>query len=103
SCLRASGGRPTVPTRRSSDLTSSESSEVRRSLGLQESTYEGPTGIIGVLQHAALDRGMPAMSTWAAVPHYVAQPPSPKATLAIRSEEHTSELQSRENHVCLLL
>lgn len=63
--------------------TSSESSEVRLSLGLQESTYEGPTGIIGVLQHAALDRGMPAMSTWAAVPHYVAQPPSPKATLAI--------------------
>ena len=63
--------------------TSSENPDVRFSLGLQESTYEGPTGIIGVLQHAALEREIPAMSTWAAVPHYVAQPPSPKATLAI--------------------
>ena len=66
--------------------TSSESPEARFALGLQESTYEGPTGIIGVLQHAALDRDLTGMSMWAAVPHYVAQPPSPKATLALLAQ-----------------
>ncbi|HSK26449.1 MAG TPA: PAC2 family protein [Jiangellales bacterium] len=54
-----------------------------RSLGLQASRYEGPTGIVGVLQEAATAAGLPAVSFWAAVPHYVAQPPCPKATLAL--------------------
>jgi predicted ATP-grasp superfamily ATP-dependent carboligase len=45
--------------------------------------YKGPTGIVGVLQHACVDAGMPAVSLWASVPHYVAQPPCPKATLAL--------------------
>jgi predicted ATP-grasp superfamily ATP-dependent carboligase len=45
--------------------------------------YKGPTGILGVLQHACADAGLPAVSLWAAVPHYVAQPPCPKATLAL--------------------
>jgi predicted ATP-grasp superfamily ATP-dependent carboligase len=45
--------------------------------------YKGPTGILGVLQHACTEAGIPAVSLWAAVPHYVAQPPSPKATLAL--------------------
>jgi predicted ATP-grasp superfamily ATP-dependent carboligase len=45
--------------------------------------YKGPTGIIGVLQHECTEAGIPALSLWAAVPHYVAQPPSPKATLAL--------------------
>jgi len=45
--------------------------------------YKGPTGIVGVLQHACADAGLPAVSLWASVPHYVAQPPSPKATLAL--------------------
>ena len=52
-------------------------------LGVEVSRYEGPTGIVGVLQDAAGRVGMPAVSLWAAVPHYVAQPPSPKATLAL--------------------
>lgn len=83
-----------VPHTRPIPVTiSSEDTDVRHELGVQESTYEGPTGIIGVLQHAALDRGIPGLSTWAAVPHYVAQPPSPKATLAIltRLEEIVGE------------
>lgn len=46
-------------------------------------TYEGPTGIVGVLHSAASDAGMPAMSLWASVPHYVAAAPSPKAALAL--------------------
>ena len=45
--------------------------------------YKGPTGIVGVLQHACADAGIAAVSLWASVPHYVAQPPSPKATLAL--------------------
>ena len=52
-------------------------------LGLEPSTYEGPTGIVGVLQDACTRFGVPAVSLWAAVPHYVAQPPCPKATLAL--------------------
>jgi len=46
-------------------------------------SYEGPTGIVGVLQAACGDVDIPAVSYWAAVPHYVAQPPCPKATLAL--------------------
>lgn len=45
--------------------------------------YKGPTGIVGVLQHACTAAGIPTVSLWAQVPHYVAQPPSPKATLAL--------------------
>lgn len=61
----------------------SEDAAVREMLGLEPNTYEGPTGIVGVLQHEAAARGLRALSLWAAVPHYVAHPPSPKATLAI--------------------
>lgn len=51
--------------------------------GLEGSRYEGPTGIVGVLQDACVAAGIPAISFWAAVPHYVAQPPNPKATIAL--------------------
>ncbi|MGH8870157.1 MAG: PAC2 family protein [Actinomycetes bacterium] len=53
------------------------------SLGLEPSLYEGATGIVGVVQEAATRAGLPAVSFWAAVPHYVAQPPCPKATVAL--------------------
>lgn len=52
-------------------------------LKLEQSTYEGPTGIVGVVQDACVRLDLPAVSYWAAVPHYVAQPPCPKATLAL--------------------
>lgn len=51
--------------------------------GLERSRYEGPTGIVGVFQDACVQAGVPAISFWAAVPHYVSSPPSPKATLAL--------------------
>jgi len=51
--------------------------------GLAESRYEGPTGIVGALQDSCVQEGIPAVSLWAAVPHYVSHPPSPKATLAL--------------------
>ncbi len=52
-------------------------------LKLEPATYEGPTGIIGVLQDACDRVDVPAVSFWAAVPHYLPQPPCPKATLAL--------------------
>lgn len=52
-------------------------------LKLEPSSYEGPTGIVGVVQDACVRLDIPAVSYWAAVPHYVAQPPCPKATLAL--------------------
>jgi predicted ATP-grasp superfamily ATP-dependent carboligase len=64
-----------------SGTSSDESISLR--LGYEPSTYEGPTGIVGVLQEACSQAGIPAVSLWAAVPHYVAQPPCPKATLAL--------------------
>jgi proteasome assembly chaperone (PAC2) family protein len=50
---------------------------------LQPSTYEGPTGIVGVLQEACKEVGLPTVSLWAATPHYLAANPNPKAMLAL--------------------
>lgn len=50
---------------------------------LLSSNYEGPTGIIGVLQEACREGGMPAVSLWAAAPHYLAANANPKAMLAL--------------------
>jgi hypothetical protein len=57
--------------------------ESARAYGLEASRYEGPTGILGVFQDACVQAGLPAISFWAAVPHYVSQPPSPRATVAL--------------------
>src|SRR4051794_38970604 len=52
-------------------------------VGLNQSSYQGPTGIVGVLHDACQRRGMPSVSLWAAVPHYVAVSPNPKGALAL--------------------
>ena len=52
-------------------------------LGLERTTYEGPTGIVGVLHDACARASLPSASLWAAVPHYVAAAPNPKAALAL--------------------
>jgi predicted ATP-grasp superfamily ATP-dependent carboligase len=57
--------------------------DLARTMDLEETRYEGPTGIVGILQEACTHAGVPAVSLWAAVPHYVSQPPNPKATLAL--------------------
>jgi predicted ATP-grasp superfamily ATP-dependent carboligase len=57
--------------------------EIVDRMGFEPSSYEGPTGIIGVLVDACEQHDLPAVSYWAAVPHYVSQPPCPKATLAL--------------------
>lgn len=53
--------------------------------GYEPSKYEGPTGIVGVIASACAAAEIPVVSLWAAVPHYYAQPPSPKGTLALIS------------------
>jgi hypothetical protein len=50
---------------------------------LERSRYEGPTGIVGVVQHALTNAGFSGASLWAAVPGYAAQVPSPKAAVAL--------------------
>jgi hypothetical protein len=62
---------------------SADDDDLAARLGLRRSTYEGPTGIIGVLHHAFSEAGVPSASFWASVPHYVHQVPSPKAALAL--------------------
>jgi proteasome assembly chaperone (PAC2) family protein len=52
-------------------------------LGVSVSKYEGPTGILGILQDGCMRRGIDAISLWAAVPHYASNAPSPKASLAL--------------------
>ncbi len=57
--------------------------ELVERLDLTRSTYEGPTGIVGVLHDTLRGRGMDSASLWAAVPHYVAAVPNPNAALAL--------------------
>jgi proteasome assembly chaperone (PAC2) family protein len=61
-----------------------------RRLGLTQSAYQGPTGIVGVLHDAFRQAAIPSASLWAAVPTYVPNAPSPKAALAL--VERISEL-----------
>ena len=73
-----------VPHTRPIQVTGSAHDEATANqLGLTRSRYEGPTGISGVFQDACVQAGIPALSFWASVPHYVSQAPSPKATLAL--------------------
>ncbi len=54
-----------------------------RHLNLGVSRYEGPTGIVGVLHDTCRAQGLPAISIWANVPHYIAASPNVKAALAL--------------------
>jgi len=64
-------------------MGSASDSETAARMSLQRSRYEGPTGIVGVLQEAVGRAGLTAVSLWAQVPHYVSQPPCSKASLAL--------------------
>lgn len=73
-----------VPHTRPLPVTSSsEDPDLVEKLDIEPARYEGPTGIVGVVQDAVATAGIPSISLWAAVPHYVGQPPSPKGTLAL--------------------
>jgi len=70
-------------TRPISVFATSENPLVRSELDIERSSYEGPVGILSVIADAAETAGIPAISIWASVPHYVHNAPSPKATLAL--------------------
>jgi proteasome assembly chaperone (PAC2) family protein len=81
-----------VPHSRPVAITGITSDEalVKR-LGFEPPSYEGPTGIVGVLQQACAEAALPAVSLWASVPHYVAASPNPKVALAlVRAFEGTA-------------
>ena len=62
---------------------SSTRADLASRLKWEPSAYEGPTGITGVIHEACIRFGIPSVSLWAAIPHYVGQAPCPKATLAL--------------------
>jgi predicted ATP-grasp superfamily ATP-dependent carboligase len=73
-----------VPHTRPAPVTASgDDSEAIDQLDVDASRYEGPTGIVGVIQDACRKVGMKTVSFWAAVPHYVSLTPSPRAALAL--------------------
>nr|WP_218881127.1 PAC2 family protein [Kineosphaera limosa] len=68
----------------------SEDAVLTHTLDLEPSTYEGPTGIVGVLADAAHQAQIPTVSAWVSVPHYAGGTPSPKAALALL--DHVEDL-----------
>lgn len=80
-----------VPHSRPVQITGTAAdAELVERLGLRRSRYEGPTGIVGVLHDSLSNSGIASASLWAAVPHYLAVTPNPKAALAL--VEKTVEL-----------
>ncbi|HUF99721.1 MAG TPA: PAC2 family protein [Ilumatobacter sp.] len=73
-----------VPHTRPTHIVATASDDLlNERFDLERSTYEGPTGIVGVVQHALGRAGIPTASLWAAVPGYAAQVPSPRAAIAL--------------------
>ena len=73
-----------VPHTRPAPVTGAASDpKLVEELGLEHSRYEGPTGIVGVLLDACRREGLPGVSLWSAVPHYVSLAPSPRAARAL--------------------
>jgi len=58
-------------------------SKLMEELDLVPSRYQGPTGIIGVLNDATRKAGIPSASLWAALPHYLSVPANPRGSLAL--------------------
>jgi len=73
-----------VPHTRAAPVTGAATDpKLVEELGLSQSRYEGPTGIVGVLHSACRDVSLPSASLWAAVPHYASLAPSPRAALSL--------------------
>lgn len=60
--------------------------ELAQRLGLRSPTYEGPTGILGVLADAFRREGVEAISLWASLPHYVSLSPNARGALALLNQ-----------------
>jgi hypothetical protein len=65
---------------------SSQNAEMQQLFGLEPSRYEGPVGILTVLAQAFEGEGIPVLSLWGSVPHYVHNTQNPKAALGFLSE-----------------
>jgi predicted ATP-grasp superfamily ATP-dependent carboligase len=50
---------------------------------ISPTAYQGPTGIVGALADALRRKGLPLLSLWAAIPHYIAGTPNPRGALAL--------------------
>lgn len=73
-----------VPHTRPAPVTGAASDpKLVEELGLEHSRYEGPTGIVGILHDTCRRAGLPSVSLWSAVPHYVSLAPSPRAARAL--------------------
>jgi len=73
-----------VPHTRPTHIVATASDDLlNERFDLERPSYEGPTGIVGVVQHAMGRAGIPTASLWAAVPGYAAQVPSPRAAIAL--------------------
>ncbi len=73
-----------VPHTRPAPVTGTASDpRLAEKLGLEVPRYQGPTGIVGVLDDACRRAGLPSVMLWAAVPHYVSLAPSPRAALSL--------------------
>jgi len=93
-CLTLGALLAEVPhTRPTSIVGTAYEADVVAGLDLRPSTYEGPTGIVGVLHDAWRSGGLRSASLWATVPSYVPGAPSPKAALAL-IERTTTMLQA---------
>ncbi|MCC2592950.1 PAC2 family protein [Tessaracoccus sp. OS52] len=60
--------------------------DLQARFGLSTSEYEGPTGIVGVINQVLMSENVPTVSLWVSVPHYVATPPNPKAQHAVLTQ-----------------
>jgi proteasome assembly chaperone (PAC2) family protein len=74
-----------TPHTRPVPVTGTAEGDMAERLGLSRSSYEGPTGIVGVVHDALREASIPSASLWAAVPHYISVSPNPKAALALLS------------------
>jgi proteasome assembly chaperone (PAC2) family protein len=72
-----------TPHTRPVPVTGTAEGDLAERLGLSRSSYEGPTGIVGVVHDVFREAGIPSASLWAAVPHYISVSPNPKAALAL--------------------
>lgn len=70
-------------TRPANILLTSDFERVRDEFGAVRSTYEGLTGVLGILDRVLTERGRPTLGVWASVPHYAQGPHSPKVVSAI--------------------
>ena len=52
-------------------------------IDVHSSRYEGPTGMVGILQDTFRRASIPVSSMWAAAPHYLAATPNIKVTAAL--------------------